>query len=72
MANKNTLLLLVALIVAYLITSAIFMALWNDPVKGAFGQGIIQKITYPQALGLVLFISLFFGGSSYIVMNKMN
>lgn len=39
--------------------SAILMSLWNSVVIDAFGENVVRKVTYTQALGLNLFFMLF-------------
>lgn len=51
---------LVVGVVVLLIVSYVFMQLWNRAVKKAFKDGAIKKIKYETAVGLVLFISIFF------------
>ena len=62
--------LLVGLLVLaayFFIVSAIFMALWNGPVKNSLANGSVKKITYPTAMGLTLFCGLFLAGGAVIL-----
>jgi hypothetical protein len=69
MVNKkivNPVIFLVAIAIVFFILSAVFMALWNGVVKKAFRAGTINKLSYPEAMGMTLFVSLFFGGTVVI------
>jgi len=57
--SLNPLSALLLFAAAFFITAAILMVLWNGPVKKAFKSGNVNKIDYPTAMGLTLFIALF-------------
>lgn len=52
--------------VAFLITSAIIMGLWNSCVTKAFKEGSIRKIDFPTAMGLTLLIIVLPSSSFYV------
>ena len=63
-------LILIALVVFFL-GSYVFMLLWNGPLRNSLLPGVINKIDYPTAMGLVLFLNLFFGSSMALMKPSM-
>lgn len=57
----DPLIVIASVLAVYFITSAIFMLIWNNSVKDAFGDGMVKKIGYKDALGMVFLIGMFSG-----------
>lgn len=54
------LLLIVLWVGSFFLMSAIVYGLWNTSVQSAFGDNIIQDISYVNAMGLTFFLLIVF------------
>lgn len=50
----------------FLIRSAILYALWNKLVVDVLAEGMVRKITFPEAMGLALFFGMFVQGIAVV------
>ena len=60
-------LVLVVAIAMFFLLAWLFQWLWNTSVRKAFRADLTRHISYWDAVGLLVFVSLFVGGGSAVI-----
>lgn len=71
--------IILAVVIAFLVTAAIFMATWNftmprlvESVSPTYNRKNFRSISYPTSMVAIIFVGLVFGSSTIIYNNYVS